>query len=142
MGGSCANKGTGAASKHILVISGGSVSNIQSRDGSTVAKAFPQIADAYEYAKQLAATTTGKYTITIHLAKGTHYMLRSNTYSYYRAKYSDGGDTHQNMVLTVKPLDCSVGTFGAVGAYCGTDPVTIIYKRRDTFEWLVSAGLF
>lgn len=64
-------------------------------------------------------------TMTIVLKTGTHAMIRSNEGFYMPNRYDDWS---QNVQLYIKSEDSA-------------NPVTIRYKLRDTFKFLVGAGL-
>lgn len=142
--GSCTNKGGSYGSTLNLYVQPDEPSSysIQSRTGLTIALAFPQIADAVAKAQEIASKYSGKLTAVIHLLKGPHFMLRSKTYVYYQPTASDKGNTHGNLDLTIQPLFCSAGVASSAGVCHGdAEKVTIVYKRRDSFTWYVSAGL-
>ena len=63
--------------------------------------------------------------MTIIMMTGTHYMLRTNI-DYYMQYRTDTWS--QNLQITVKSEDPA-------------NPVTINYKLRDKFQFLVGAGL-
>ena len=124
--GSCVAKeklGTFSYTIYVRPVTNQMVAPVQSLDGSFL-NPFNYIQDAITRAYELAALFNVA-DMTIILLSGTHAMLRKaeNMYMPYRTdKWS------QNVRITLQSENSAA-------------PVTVLYKMRDTFKFLVGGGL-